>query len=921
MEAAYIGPSRAWHALATDVVADAVATNGDRGLSIEEAAARLWQYGPNQLKREAKASVWSIAVQQLRDPMNIMLIAVTVVSLVITEWSTAVVVGLLVAFNVGLSTRQELKARASVDALADMQIPQARVVRDGTQYGVPATDVVPGDLVAVEAGDIVVADGRIVRSANLEAQEAALTGESAPVVKGAASVAEDAPLGDRSDMLFQNTSVTRGTGTVIVTATGMNTEVGKIAELLGKVTRTKSPLQRQLAGLTKWLGLVAWGALVIVVAAGLARGLSLTDLLVLGVAMGISAIPTGLPTFVQGTLSRGASNLADAKAIVRNLTDVETLGSTSAINTDKTGTLTLNQMTVTKLFFGGHWFNVTGGGYAKQGELTSAAGVVMPDFTPLAMAVVLASDATVTDDGTVVGDPTEAALVVLAAKLGVDADLTRQAMPRLAEVPFDSAYKYMATFHRLGDPPDEQIIELVKGAPDVLLDLSVQALWRGEQVPVRDVRQELLDANRRLSEQGLRVLALALRRFAADRLPAIQADPPAQVTDLIFAGIVGIIDPLRPEAKPAVRDAHRAGIDVRMITGDHSITAQAIADQLGLGPGVISGPDLARLSDGELKRALPELHVFGRVSPEDKLRLATVMQEQGLVVAMTGDAINDAAALKKADIGVAMGSGSEVSKQAAKMILTDDNFGTLVHAVSLGRDIYNKITSYIRYQMNQLFGLVSMFLIAAVFDINSGVALHPIMAIFLNFFICIFPVIALVTDVVDPTVMQEKPRDPSVAIFNRQTGPRWILYGLLLGIMSTVPLVWGPDKPSIEHPSVSMTMAFCVMGISTLLSGFVMRHDRSPAFTQPLLRFAATLAVGAVILVMATQFQFLQRWLQTTSLTAPQWGAVLGLALVMPLVVESDKFVRRLHAGRSGAALAGQPAPAHRPVAVGTTEE
>jgi Ca2+-transporting ATPase len=288
--------------------------------------------------------------------------------------------------------------------------------------------------------------------------------------------------------------------------------------------------------------------------------------------------------------------------------------------------------------------------------------------------------------------------------------------------------------------------------------------------------------------------------------------------------------------------------------------------------------------------------VFGRVAPEDKLRLATVMQDQGLVVAMTGDAVNDAAALKKADIGVAMGSGSEVSKQAAKMVLTDDNFATLVNAVALGRDIYHKITAYIRYQMSQLFGLVSLFLIATLFNINQGVALQPMMVIFLNFFVAIFPVIAIMTDATDPHVMRNKPRNPKVPIFNKQTGPRWIAYGLVLGIVSMLPLVWGPDEPSIDHASVAMTMAFCVMGLGTVLSGFVMRHDRAHAFTQPLLKFAGLLGAGALFVVFATQFDFLQRWLQTTTLTTDQWGVVLGLALVMPVVVEADKLVQRLRA-------------------------
>jgi P-type Ca2+ transporter type 2C len=883
-----------WHALAAVEVAERLGTDVERGLSSGDAAARLEQYGANALQEEAKASPWAIALQQVRDPMNIMLIAVTVVSVIIGQPSTAVVVALLVALNVALGTRQELTARASVDALAKMQIPQARVVRDGDVHSLPASDVVPGDLVAVEAGDIVVADGRIVRSANLETQEAALTGESTPIAKDPAPVTEpDVALGDRTDMLFQNTAVTRGTAALVVTATGMNTEVGKIAGLLQSVTRTKSPLQQQLDALTKWLGVVAWSALAIVVVIGLARDLPLDDLLLLGTAMAISAIPTGMPTFVQGMLSFGSRRLAEARAIVRNLTDVETLGSTSAINTDKTGTLTLNQMTATRLYYGGDWFNIEGGGYSKQGSILGVAGGSLPDFNSLALALVLASDATVADDGTVVGDPTEAALVVLAAKLGVDAGLTRQRIPRIAEVPFDSAYKYMATFHHWKDDRGERIVELVKGAPDVVLGLSAQVLWHGEQVDADEVRQDILDANRELSERGLRVLALAFRRFPADRGDMVTNEPAAQVEDLVFGGLVGIIDPLRAEAKGAVTGALHAGIDVRMITGDHAITAKAIADQLGLAEGVISGPEFAKLSDDELKSQVARLHVFGRVAPEDKLRLVEVMQSQGLVVAMTGDAVNDAAALKKADIGVAMGTGSEVSKQAAKMVLTDDNFATLVNAVALGRDIWHKITAYVRYQMSQLFGLVSMFLAAAIFDVNQGVALVPLMVIFLNFFVAVFPVAAIITDVTDPTVMDDKPRDPTVQIFNRSTGPRWILYGLVLGAMSLLPLVAGPDEPKFDGPSISMTMAFGVMGLSTVISGFAMRHERRSAFDQPLLKYAGILGMGALVVVLATQFAFLQRWLDTVPLTANQWAAVLGLSLVMPVVVELDKAWQR----------------------------
>src|SRR6478672_6906594 len=665
-----------------DVVLAAAGSDAGSGLSATEAAARLASHGPNAIIAEKPPSAGAIAAGLLRDPMNLMLVAVVVVSLLIGEVSTGVLVALLVVLNIGLGTRQELTARASVDALSKMQVVQARVVRDGGVALVPATDVVPGDIVQLEAGDIVPADGRIVRSATLEAQEAALTGESAPIAKDAGVLAPDVALGDRTNMLFQNTSVTRGTATVVVTATGMDTQMGQIATMLTSVTRTRSPLQRELDTLTKVLGIIAWGAVAVIVVTGLVRGTPLDQLLLLGTAMAISAIPTGMPAFVSGLLSMGSTQLADAKAVVKNLTDVETLGATSAINTDKTGTLTLNQMMVSTLYASGSWFTVDGEGYRMTGAIRSVAGTPVPDFTRLALGLVLDSDAVVEDDGSVIGDPTEAALVVLAAKLGVDAPETRRTYPRLAEVPFDSEYKFMATFHRVTLEGAEHLIELVKGAPDVVIARCTLAggPLSGSQVPIGQALDGLLEANERMGGKGLRVLAFAARLVADDEVATMTADPMALTQDLSFVGLAGIIDPLRTEARSAVATALTAGIDVRMITGDHAVTAQAIGQELGLGPGAISGADLQALSDEELKQQLPMLHVFGRVTPEDKLRLARAMQEEGMIVAMTGDAVNDAAALKQADIGVAMGSGSEVTKQAARMVLTDDNFGTLVHA-------------------------------------------------------------------------------------------------------------------------------------------------------------------------------------------------------------------------------------------------
>ncbi|WP_072804219.1 cation-translocating P-type ATPase [Rhodococcoides yunnanense] len=887
-------PHAAWHAQNADAVVAATTSDRDSGLTTGEADERRKTHGRNEIASEPAASIWVVALGQLKDLMNLMLVAVAVVSVLIGEVPTAIIVAGLVVLNVVLGTQQELKARASVDALAKMQTPQVRLTRDAVLVELAATDLVPGDIVHLEAGDIVPADGRLLTSATLETQEAALTGESAPVPKDPRTLGEaDVPLGDRSNMVFQNTSVTRGTATMVVTETGMRTQMGQIASMLSAVAPSKSPLQRELNSLTKVLGIIAWTAVALIVVLGVVRGQSLSTVLLLGISMGVSAIPTGLPTFVQAMLAFGARQLADAKAVVKNLTDVETLGATSAINSDKTGTLTMNQMTVRSLYFHGRWYAVGGEGYSKTGRITQIAGDAVPDFTLLAYGLCLDSDATVSDSGDVVGDPTEAALVVLAAKVGVDAPLTRRTYPRVAEVPFDSAYKFMATFHHLHVDGGTQFVELVKGGPDVVLDRCTTAFDANRrQVPLDDVRDSIDDANRELSEKGLRVLAFAARRLDGQE-GAVQADPMSFVEDLTFVGMVGIIDPLRPEAIDAVRTAHAAGIDVRMITGDHAITASAIGAELGLGPGAIGGPELQAMDDEELTAALPNLHVFGRVTPQDKLRLAGIMQENGAVVAMTGDAVNDAAALKKADIGVAMGSGSEVTKQAGKMILTDDNFGTLITAIRLGRNIYDKIVSYIRYQMAKLFSLVLLFLVASIFDINDGVALTPLMVLFQHFFITLFPVAVIMSDPPAPNLMSKPPRDPQLPIANRNAFVQWSAYGVLQFAVTLAAMLLAPGEMSTTEASVPMTTAFVVLSLGSILAGLVMRRDPESGLTSPILTAVKILSIPVVVTVFAVEAGFLQDLLMTTSLTGGQWLACIGWSLIIPVVVEVEKAVRR----------------------------
>ncbi|MDN4478371.1 cation-translocating P-type ATPase [Demequina lignilytica] len=865
------------------------------GLSASEAASRLASHGRNELTAAKAATFWQLALRQLADPMNLMLVAVTAISAAIGQVSTAIMVGLLVVFNVLSGASQERKAQASVDALATMQVPQVRVRRDGAVTAVPAPELVPGDVIELEAGDIVPADARIVRASALETQEAALTGESAPIEKSAAALADPATaLGDRASMLFQNTSVTRGTATALVVATGMSTEMGAIATMLADVERVPSPLQRELGSLTRVMGLVAWGAVAVIVLIGIGRGQSFADLMFLGTAVAISAIPTGLPTYVQMMLSWGASRLAEAKAVVASLNDVETLGATSAICSDKTGTLTMNEMMARSVWVGGETFTVDGAGYSFDGRVRRSQGDEVPLGAPIAYALALPNDATVSADGVVVGDPTEAAFVVLAEKLGVDVPEVHRRFPREAEVPFDSDYKFMATFHHVQWQGERRLIGVVKGAPDVLLSRSARAfLANRDTVPIDEVADAVTDEIEHRSSQGLRTLALALRVYDVAEEDAVIADPMAAVSELGFVGVVGIVDPLRPEAKVAVDEAHAAGIDVRMITGDHVVTATAIGRELDLPGEGMSGAEFAALSDAEVDARLDRLSVFGRVTPQDKLRLVQRLQARGEVVAMTGDAVNDAAAIKQADIGVAMGSGSEVTKQAAKLVLTDDNFATLVHAVHLGRVVYGKIAAYITFQLSQLIALVLLFLMASLVNLNEGVALTPVQVLVLNFAAAGFAVVVILLEPSAPGLMQRPPRDPAAGVASRANVVRWLIYGGALFVAASVPLIVGSDELSPDEASQPMTMAFVVVALGTLTTGLQLRRDPETGLRAPWGRGVRLLLWPVGFVILATELPFLAGWMVLSPLTGLEWIACLLLVGAVMAVIEGDMAIRR----------------------------
>src|SRR6516162_7027714 len=653
----------AWHTLGADQVLRSEGVDGQSGLSSAEAAARTQRFGPNKPAESRTEPRWHAFVRQYRDPMQLVLVAAGIGSLYpLKQLGTGILLILLTLFNAVMGLREEGKAAAAVAALQKMMIITARVRRDGQLAEIPAEQLVPGDIVAIEAGDIVPADGRLLRAATLEVDESALTGESLPVTKSADAVAgAGTPLGDRTDMVYMNTDVTRGAGEFVVTATGMATEVGHISGMLAEEQDVTTPLTRQLDRLSKQILVIAGLALIASMALNLARGEPFIAVFNAAVAFAIAAIPVGLPTVVTTILAFGTQQLAKVGAIMKRLPSTETLGSTSAINSDKTGTLTLNQMTAVQMTVVGRRYAIEGKGYSTDGRITRVAGEADIPLDEFLIPMVLASDAVVRD-GELIGDPTEGALVVLAAKGGIDAVSTRERYPRIAELPFDATYKLMATFHRMKDASGHEVIRcFVKGAPDQLLARAATVVDAdaGPTPADREFRQRYLAENQRLGEQGLRVMATARKDFDPAAFDP-RADLLPQVTGLQLLALVGIVDPPRPTAKASIATAKKAGIRVRMITGDHAVTAAAVAEQLGIDGAVLTGAEFGAMSDHEALTKIEDVGVIARVSPEHKVRLVDVLRKQGQIVAMTGDGVNDAPAVKRADIGISMGTGTEV---------------------------------------------------------------------------------------------------------------------------------------------------------------------------------------------------------------------------------------------------------------------
>ena len=760
--------------------------------------------------------------------MQIVLLVAGVITIVaLQQWGTGIVLLGLTLFNAMMGLSQEGKAEASVAALQKMLIVKTRVRRDGQVVQLPAEEIVPGDIVLLEAGDRVPADGRLLKAATLEVDESALTGESVPVPKQIEAVAgADTPLGDRVDMAYMNTNVTRGTAELLVTATGMSTEVGHISGMLQATEIEKTPLTIQLDALTKQIIVIAMVALAVSIVIGLARGQTLDVLFLTAVAFAIAAIPTGLPAVVTFLLATGTTTLAAAHAIVKRLRSVETLGATSAINSDKTGTLTLNQMTAVEMSLVGQRLTVSGEGYSTVGQITHVGGLAEVDLEPYLIPMALASDA-VARDGGLVGDPTEGALVVLAAKGGIDAVETRKEFPRVAEVPFDAAYKLMATFHKMTDADGRAVIRcFVKGAPDQLLARAANALTaEGKLEPVDSVRDRFLAYNTQLGEKGLRVMALARRDFPAETFDPRASDFLPLVSDLTLLALVGIVDPPRPEAKAAIAEAHAAGIQVRMITGDHAVTAAAIAGQLGIRGRAITGAEFGAMSDEEAGRQINDIGVIARVTPEHKVRLIEVLKRAGHVTSMTGDGVNDAPALKKADIGVAMGiTGTDVSKEAAVMILTDDNFATIVTAVELGRELYDSLVKYIRFQMARLFGFILLFLGASLFNMVSGIPFLPLQTLYINFTVDLFLAIGIGLGAASPGLMQRPPRGANAELLPRRTLLGLAGLGLVLAVCSLGIMQWA--QGSLGEPA-ARSLGLVTFSLSGIFLALECNDDHS----------------------------------------------------------------------------------------------
>jgi Ca2+-transporting ATPase len=882
-------PREAWHALEPAAVFDRLGASAD-GLSGVEAARRLQVHGPNELAAAAHASPWTTLAGQFKNVLIVILIGATALSAALGHELEAIVIAVIVTLAVLLGFVQEYRAERALEALREMAAPLGHVLRDGAETSIPAREVVPGDVVALRAGDRIPADARIMEAANLAVDEAALTGESGAVAKSVEALATgDLPIGDRKNMAYAGTLVARGRGRAVVIATGMATEFGRISGLVQSVEPGRTPLQENLDRLGKTLGKAAIAVVLVIVAIGLARGQPALDMLIFGIALAVAVVPEALPAVVTISLAIGVRRMVRRRALVRRLPVVETLGSTSVICSDKTGTLTRNEMTVRRIATAEGVLDVEGVGYTPDGGFTRVGTTTTVDGAALELlrAAIFGSDAHLRREGDawlVEGDPTEGALVVAAAKAGLDQAALEREHPRRGEVPFTAERRRMTTVH---ERPDGRRMAFSKGAVEVVLGDCTSWLANGRDEPLDDsARHRVLDLERDMAKSGLRVMALAHKPMSAD-------DDDVE-RGMTLLGLVGMMDPPRPEAAASVRTCVDAGITPVMITGDHPLTATAVADEIGLldGRRVVSGTELARMSDEDLTREVVEIGVYARVSPADKLRVIAAWQAHGDVVGMTGDGVNDAPALKKADVGVAMGiAGTDVSKEAAAVTLLDDNFATIVAAVEEGRIVFSNIRKYLTFLLSSNVGEILLMATAAI--AGMPLPLTAVQILYVNLATDGLPALALAVDPPEADLMRRHPRDPRSGVFTR----RVVVLLLAGGVWSAVVnlALFGGLLAAGRPLSEAMAMTFVSLVVIQLLKAYNYRSDRLSVFDRPFanrwLNAAVLWELGlllALIYVPALHAPF-----GTFSFSGLDWLLAASAAATVVPVLEAVKWWER----------------------------
>jgi len=878
-----------WHSLSGSEAAQALQTIPAEGLTTSVVNERLATYGENKLDEAAPRPLWLKFVDQFKNFLVIVLLLAAGLAWAIGDLKDAAVILIVVILNAGLGFWQEHRAERTLAALKDMLAANARVRRDGVVAEIDASQLVPGDIVLLEAGDRVPADGRLLAAHNLEAEEAALTGESHAVGKHTATLeGADLPLGDRLNLLFMNTVLTRGRAELLVTDTGMRTEMGKLAGMIASAEEADTPLQRQLDTLGKKLAAIAGVVVSVIFLIDFMRGLPWTEAAMTAVALAVAAIPEGLPAVVTVTLAIGMWRMAKNRAILKKLSAVETLGSTTVICSDKTGTLTLNQMTARAGWFADQRFTVSGEGYRTEGMIEA---VPATDLRPYLLPMALCTDSCV-NDGQLIGDPTEGALWVLAQKGGVDPETEQAHRPRIGEIPFDSAHKFMATFHHAG----EVVEMLIKGAPDVLLARASRYLGaNGEQPVDSTARLRIEQENLALADQALRVLAVARRIIPArDFDPA--GDLMAWAEELTFLGLAGLMDPPRAEARDAIALCVEAGIQVKMITGDHKATAAAIARELGLNGEVISGAELDGLDDAALATRVNDIAVFARVSPSHKVRIVRALKALGHVVAMTGDGVNDAPALKAADIGVAMGiTGTAVTREAATLVLTDDNFATIVRAVKEGRVVYDNIVKFVRFQLSTNIGAILTVLAATLLGWPAPfTAIH---LLWINIIMDGPPAMTLGIEPARPEVMSDKPRSQQAQILDLRRLLRLALYGLTMMVGTLFVFQHGLAS---QGQAYALTLAFTTFVLFQFFNVFNARSENGTVFNQNFFSNGKLWLALAFVLgmqVLAVQWGPAQAIFDTVDLKLGDWGLAIVVASSVLILDEGRKFLAKLIRG------------------------